>query len=70
MIFDKEYFKALESYSLKWLEEEKYEAVQLLLEKTEKDLNYEKEWDIIHKIESEILKREYQEKIGDVWHID
>ena len=63
MIFDKEYFKALESYSLKWLQEEKFEAVQLLLEKTEKDLNYEKDWDIIHKIESEIVKRENQEKL-------
>tara|TARA_B100001123_G_C15158043_1_gene966285 strand:- start:123 stop:287 length:165 start_codon:yes stop_codon:yes gene_type:complete len=47
-------------YSLKWLEEEKFYAVQLLLEKTENDLNYEKEWDIIHKIESEIVKRENQ----------
>ena len=50
-------------YSLKWLEEEKFYAVQLLLEKTENDLNYEKEWDIIHKIESEIVKRENQEKL-------
>ena len=53
----------LEAYSLKWLQEEKFEAVQLLLEKTEKDLNYEKDWDIIHKIESEIVKRENQEKL-------
>ena len=53
----------LEAYSLKWLQEEKFEAVQLLLEKTEKDLNYKKDWDIIHKIESEIVKRENQEKL-------
>ena len=63
MNFYEEYFKALESYSLKWLQEEKFSAVQLLLEKTEKDLNYEKDWDIIHKIESEIVKRENQEKL-------
>ena len=63
MNFYEEYFKALESYSLKWLEEEKFSAVQLLLEKTEKDLNYEKDWNIIHKIESEIVKRENQEKL-------
>ena len=54
---------SFKGYSLKWLEEEKFEAVQLLLEKTEKDLNYEKDWDIIHKIESEIVKRENQEKL-------
>tara|TARA_B100000029_G_scaffold488404_1_gene544934 strand:- start:108 stop:332 length:225 start_codon:yes stop_codon:yes gene_type:complete len=71
MSFDKDthfgfiHFKeeTLESYSLKWLEEEKFQAVQLLLEKTEKDLNYEKEWYIIHKIESAIVKRENQEKL-------
>ena len=54
---------SFKGYSLKWLQEEKFSAVQLLLEKTEKDLNYEKDWDIIHKIESEIVKRENQEKL-------
>ena len=54
---------AIKNYSLKWLEEEKFEAVQLILEKTENDLNYELDWDHVHKIESEIVKRENQEKL-------
>ena len=53
----------LEAYSLKWLEEIKFESVQSILEKTENDLNYELDWNIIHEIESEIVKRENQEKL-------
>ena len=57
----------LEAYSLKWLQEEKFEAVQLLLEKTENDLNYELDWDKIHKIESEIAKRAKPDEKPKSW---
>ena len=49
-------------YSLKWLEEIKFEYVQSILDKTENDSNYKLYWDRVHKIESEIVKRENQEK--------